>query len=217
MAAVADATARPLPCSDSLAPFWLLRVLQDGEVRPVGSEKSQVVSVRFLAATNRDPRLMMSEQTLRDDLYYRLRGIEIALPPMRERAGDVPLLAAHFIGDEGPEITDDAMEALCEAPWPGNVRQLRNVLQGAKALAGEGRITRRHLSLDADVVPPPARLEPAGTAPAVPRGVSLREVEKQAIAQALEDCDGNRTKAAKLLDIDRSTLRRKIAEYELDA
>jgi len=130
----------------------------------------------------------------------------------------VPVLAAHLLGEDAPEITDDAMQALCEAPWPGNVRQLRNVLHAAKALAGDGRITRRHLALDADVVAQPRRLEPEGgaPAPAVARGATLREVEKQAIEQALADCDGNRTKAAKLLDIDRSTLRRKIQEYGLD-
>jgi len=194
----------------------LLRVIDDGEVRPVGDERTFNVSVRFVAATNRDPRIMIEEEGLRADLYYRLRGIEIALPRLRERLGDVPLLAAHFLGEDGPEITDDAMQALCESAWPGNVRQLRNVLQGAKALAGDGRITRRNLSLDADVVPPPPRLVPEGTTPTVPHGATLREVEKQAITQALEDCDGNRTKAAKLLDIDRSTLRRKIVEYELD-
>lgn len=198
----------------------LLRVIDDGEVRPVGDERTFAASVRFVAATNRDPHVMIEEGSLRSDLYYRLRGIEIALPPLRDRTGDVPLLAAHFLGEDGPGLTDDALQALSEAPWPGNVRQLRNVLQGAKALAGDGSITRRHLSLDADVVAPPDRLEPEGAAPATPQGVphglSLREVEKQAIMQALEDCDGNRTKAARLLDIDRSTLRRKLHEYELE-
>jgi len=196
----------------------LLRVIDDGEVRPVGDERTYAASVRFVAATNRDPRIMIEAGELRADLYYRLRGIEIALPRLRERAQDVPDLVVHLLGDDAPEITDDAMQALCEAPWPGNVRQLRNVLQGARALAGDGRITRRHLALDGDVVAPPPRLVPAGAeaAPAVARGATLREVEKQAIEQALADCDGNRTKAAKLLDIDRSTLRRKIQEYDLD-
>ncbi len=201
----------------------LLRVIDDGEVRPVGDERAYRASVRFVAATNRDPQLMIEAGELRADLYYRLRGIEITLPRLRDRVDDIPLLVAHFLGDEGPEVTDDAMAALVEAPWPGNVRQLLNVVNGAKALAGDGAITRRHLAMDAGVVERPPRVEPADAGAeaaggsAVPRGVSLREVEKQAIRQALEDCDGNRTKAAKLLDIDRSTLRRKIAEYELDA
>lgn len=198
----------------------LLRVIDDGEVRPVGDERAYTASVRFVAATNRDPQAMIDEGELRADLYYRLRGIEIPLPKLRDRAADIPLLVAHFLGEGGPEVTPDAMEALVEAPWPGNVRQLMNVVQGAKALCGEGKITRRHLSMDPEVASKPRRVEPEGTASggsSVPRGVSLREVERQAILQALEDCDGNRTKAAKLLDIDRSTLRRKIAEYDLDA
>ncbi|MDH4017537.1 MAG: sigma-54 dependent transcriptional regulator [Actinomycetota bacterium] len=197
----------------------LLRVIDDGEVRPVGDERAYRASVRFVAATNRDPHLMIEADELRADLYYRLRGIEIALPRLCDRPDDIPLLVAHFLGDDGPELTDDAMAALVEAPWPGNVRELLNVVNGAKALCGDGKITRRHLAMDAGVVPRPPRVEPAGAAgagPVVPRGVPLREVEKQAIKQALEDCGGNRTKAAKLLDIDRSTLRRKIAEYELE-
>ncbi len=196
----------------------LLRVIDDGEVRPVGDERAYRASVRFVAATNRDPRTMIEADELRSDLYYRLRGIEIALPRLSERADDIPLLVEHFLGEEGPELTDDAMAALVEAPWPGNVRQLLNVVNGAKALAGSGKITRRHLAMDEGVVERPARVQPEGAdgGSVVPRGATLREVEKQAIMQALEDCDGNRTKAAKMLDIDRSTLRRKIAEYELD-
>jgi DNA-binding NtrC family response regulator len=196
----------------------LLRVIDDGEVRPVGAERSQVVSVRFLAATNRDPRLMMAEQTLRDDLYYRLRGIEIRLPTLRQRKEDIPLLAQHFLGDSGCEFTAEAMEALVRAPWPGNVRQLRNIVQGARAAAGGARIGLSHLSLetmdlaDASADGPTEETGEVG----IPHGVSLREIERRAIAQALEDCDGNRTQAARVLDIDRSTLRRKIQEYELD-
>ena len=197
----------------------LLRVIDDGEVRPVGSEKSQVVSVRFVAATNRDARLMISEGDLRDDLYYRLRGIEIKLPTLRERPDDIPLLAAHFLGEEAPDISADALEALCRAPWPGNVRQLKNILQGAKAASAGGRVTSAHLALDSmDLgLGDEGLAEGGGSAGAsLPRGLSLREVERRAIVQALEDCSGNRTQAAKLLDIDRSTLRRKIQEYGVE-
>jgi DNA-binding NtrC family response regulator len=192
----------------------LLRVIDDGEVRPVGAERSQVVSVRFLAATNRDPRTMMAERTLRDDLYYRLRGIEIQLPTLRERSEDIPLLAEHFSGPDHEGFTADAMEALLRAPWPGNVRQLRNIVQGARAAAGGGRIGLSHLSLESmDLADDLAA--GAGSA-GLARGLTLREVERLAIIQTLEDCDGNRTRAAKVLDIDRSTLRRKIQEYGID-
>jgi len=193
----------------------LLRVIDDGEVRPIGAENPERVRVRFLAATNRDPRGMIEEGALRDDLYYRLRGIEIMLPTLVERADDIPLLVAHFAG-EGHGFTPDAMEALVRAPWPGNVRQLRNIVQGAAAVAGDGKISVRHLSLESmDLGERPGASAPVGSG-AVPRGTTLREIERQAIIQALEDCEGNRTRAAKVLDIDRSTLRRKIQEFDLD-
>ena len=99
-------------------------------------EISQRVSVRFVAATNRDPELMIQERTLREDLYYRLRGIEIRLPVLSDRTEDIPLLARHFLGEDGGEFTPDALDALVSADWPGNVRQLRNIVQGAKAAAG---------------------------------------------------------------------------------
>jgi DNA-binding NtrC family response regulator len=170
------------------------------------------VDVRFLAATNRDPQLMIRDDGLREDLFYRLRGIEISLPLLDDRIEDIPLLAAHFAGEEAPGFTADAMEALMRAPWPGNVRQLRNVVQGAKAAAGEDLIRPDHLSLERTASLTVSRSDGVGP----PRGATLREIERHAIVQALEDCAGNRTRAAKQLDIDRSTLRRKLQEYEID-
>jgi DNA-binding NtrC family response regulator len=198
----------------------LLRVIDDGEVRAVGSETSRRVSVRFLAATNRDPETMMQERTLREDLYYRLRGIEIRLPTLSERVDDIPHLARHFAGGEGAAFTPDALEALMATSWPGNVRQLRNIVQGAKAAAGDGKIAVGHLSLGSESWGSRAnRAEQAAPAPGpggVPRGLTLRELERRAIEQALAECEGNRTRAAKLLDIDRSTLRRKLQEFGVD-
>ena len=194
----------------------LLRVIDDGEVRAVGSTQNERVSVRFLAATNRDPGAMMEERTLREDLYYRLRGIEICLPTLSERLDDVPILARHFAGADSAGFTPDALEALMQAPWPGNVRQLRNIVQGAKAAAGDSKIGVGHLGLDSvGWAARAARPGSDGAEGGIPRGVSLKEIERQAIVQAIEDCDGNRTQAAKLLDIDRSTLRRKLAEFDL--
>jgi len=192
----------------------LLRVLDDGEVRPVGDMKTHRVDVRFVAATNRDPRVMIDEKRLREDLYYRLRGFEISLPPLRDRREDIPLLAEHFLGADSPRITSEAMEVLIGAPWPGNIRELRNVVRSAMAMSGESAIGPRHLSVKAETGPPPPSAYDASRA--VPRG-TLRELERRAIIQALEDCGGNRTHAAQLLDIDRSTLRRKIREYEIDS
>jgi two-component system response regulator HydG len=195
----------------------LLRVIDDGEVRPVGAERPERVNVRFVAATNRESQVMIDEGSCREDLYYRLRGIEIKLPALSARREDIPMLVAHFDRPDAAGFTPEALEALCRAPLPGNVRQLRNLVQGARAAAGEAAVGMLHLPLDQiEGGRPPVSSGGMG-AEGVPRGVSLREIERRAIVQALEDCAGNRTKAAKLLDIDRSTLRRKMAEYEIEA
>jgi DNA-binding NtrC family response regulator len=208
---------------ENLAPMMqakLLRVLDDGEVRPVGSEQVQRVSVRFIAAINRDPLAMIDEGALRQDLYYRLRGSEIALPPLRERREDIPLLAHHFLGAGAAGFTADAMEALTRAPWPGNVRELRNAVLAAKSAAEDARIGLRHLEAAFAAT---ARLRgalseahgPAASDP--PGGATLREIERRAIVLALRECDGNRTRAARSLGIDRSTLRRKIQELGIES
>ena len=189
----------------------LLRVIDDGEVRPVGAEKAEKVSVRFVAATNREARIMIDEGSLREDLYYRLRGIEIKLPSLADRREDIPLLIAHFDKPDAAGFTPEATLALCRADLPGNVRQLRNLVQGARAAAGDAVVGVRHLAIETGR----GASRPAAS-DAVPRGLTLREIERRAIVQALEDCDGNRTQAAKILDIDRSTLRRKMQEYEIE-
>ncbi len=194
----------------------LLRVIDDGEVRAVGAEKAERVSVRFVAATNREARVMIEEGSLREDLYYRLRGIEIRLPSLAERREDIPLLVSYFDSQSGRAgaagFTPEAIEALCRADLPGNVRQLRNLVQGARAAAGDAMVGVRHLPLETGRGAPRVPVTDG-----VPRGLSLREIERRAIVQALEDCKGNRTQAAKILDIDRSTLRRKMQEYEIES
>jgi DNA-binding NtrC family response regulator len=189
----------------------LLRVLDDGEVRPVGSEQSLQVSVRFTAATNMDPAQLIDEGSLREDLYYRLRGFEIVLPPLSERREDIPLLATHFLDSDADGFTPDALEALTSAPWPGNVRQLRNAVRSAAAAAGSDKIGIQHLLLDRASFD--QHQGPSPTPTGIPRGTTLRALERQAILQALEDCNGNRSRAARILDIDRSTLRRKLQEF----
>lgn len=189
----------------------LLRVIDDGEVRPVGAEKAEKVSVRFVAATNREAQIMIDEGSLREDLYYRLRGIEIKLPSLADRREDIPLLIAHFDKPDSSGFTPEATLALCRADLPGNVRQLRNLVQGARAAAGDAVVGVRHLAIETGR----GASRPAAS-DAVPRGLTLREIERRAIVQALEDCDRNRTQAAKILDIDRSTLRRKMQEYEIE-
>jgi DNA-binding NtrC family response regulator len=192
----------------------LLRVLDDGLVRPVGAEKAQQVSVRFLAATNLDPHVMMENKGLREDLYYRLRGFEINIPPLRDRREDIPLLATHFAGED-VSFVPEAMEALSRAPWPGNVRQLRNTIRSARAIATGGRIASRHLNLD--TVPRSGAAHAPHGALAGGQGATLSEIERGAIQQTLKDCDGNRTQASQILGIDRSTLRRKMKEFGIEA
>src|SRR5208283_4685570 len=113
----------------------LLRVLDDGEVRPLGSERAVSVSVRYVAATNRPPEVMLAARELREDVYYRLRGFEIRLPPLRDRLDDIPILGDHFLRTEGKRLTAASVRALQSCSWPGNVRQLRAVLRCAAARA----------------------------------------------------------------------------------
>jgi DNA-binding NtrC family response regulator len=201
----------------------LLRVLDDGQVQPVGSEECRAVSVRFLAATNRDAGELMSEGNLREDLSYRLAGIEIRLPPLRERRRDVPQLVAHFLNDSGIILDPRAAEILQTHSWPGNVRQLRNVLHGMRSQVLRGVLEPRHLlALLRGGNGPRHRSEPRATLPDgsdVPAsqgpseaGPSLRAVEDLALREALRVSDGHKGRAARALGIHRSTLRRKMKE-----
>jgi two-component system NtrC family response regulator len=188
----------------------LLRVLDDGIVRPVGAAESWVVSVRVLSATNRSPDRMLAEGTLREDLYYRLRGFEVSLPPLRERRGDVPALVEHFLSGRGVVLSPEAASALEAFPWPGNVRQLRSVLAGATNLATDGLILRRHLRLGSAAQSDPP--EPQGAEEG-----TLKELARSAILTALRQESGNRIRAARALGIHRSTLRRKMEELGIRA
>lgn len=192
----------------------LLRVLDDGEIRPVGSEQSRPVSVRFVAATNRAPEAMLASKELREDLYYRLRGFQIELPPLRDRREDIPLLAEHFLRDKASSLTGRALEALGRCSWPGNVRQLRNVLRSACAAAGAQPVDAHHLDLAACGDPHPSRssVRPSDSPPGT---VTLVDSERQTIANALRAHEGNLSRAASALGIHRSTLRRKIGELGL--
>jgi DNA-binding NtrC family response regulator len=188
----------------------LLRVLDDGIVRPVGSSESWVVSFRVLSATNRSPEKMLAEGTLREDLYYRLRGLEVKLAPLRERTVDIPLLASHFLARTGTVLTPGALAALESFSWPGNIRQLRSVLVAASEMAAGGPLSRRHLQLDTS--PNLAQ----SSIPATDEG-SLKELEREAIVRALRQSSGSRMRAARALGIHRSTLRRKMEELGLQS
>ena len=183
----------------------LLRVIDDSELRPLGSVEAHPVSVRFIAASSRAPQELLRDGLLRKDLYYRLQGFELHLPALRERRDDIPLLAAHFLEGKG-WFTAEAVSALRDAPWEGNVQELRSCVLAAQSSAGEGEIGLRQLLLGSVTDVTAKRTdEPVEVE-------TLRDAEHAAIVRALNASKGNQSEAARTLGIDRATLRRKIAQ-----
>jgi len=198
----------------------LLRVLQFGEVRPVGSDAAHRVDVRVAAATNRALESLVRRGGFREDLYYRLAGVTLQLPPLRERREDVPVLAEHILRKEtereglAPKrLAADALTALSRHTFPGNVRELENILRAASVMADGAVIRARDLPLR-------QRAGGAGTGGAAQPGAgarrtALREVDRQFIEEALRKAKGSRTRAAALLGVSRPTLYRKLRDYGL--
>ncbi|MFO0874724.1 MAG: sigma-54 dependent transcriptional regulator [Phycisphaerales bacterium] len=195
----------------------LLRVLETGEVIRLGANQPKRTDVRFISATNKDLKAMVGQGTFREDLYFRVRGAEIVVPPLRDRREDVPPLVRHAIGRYSaelgrprPEITNPAMLRLVAYDWPGNVRELLNVVQRMVVLC-EGEV------LDAQHVPEEIRAaddeDLAGVRSLA--GVGLDRLEKEAIRQTLAMTGGNREQAAAMLGIGERTLYRKLREYGL--
>jgi two-component system response regulator AtoC len=197
----------------------LLRILQDEEVRPIGESKSRKVDVRVLAATARDIDSEVAAGRFREDLFYRLNVVRVKVPPLRDRREDIPLLVDHFLahfrdtlGKPVRAIGDDVLDRLVSYQWPGNVRELENVIERALILAASDRITLREL---------PANLvEPGNGKKTVrPGELSLkrarRHFEAEMIRKALAATGGNRTHAARLLEISHRALLYKIKEYGL--
>jgi two-component system response regulator AtoC len=194
----------------------LLRLLQDGEVRRVGSDRVRRVDVRFIAATHRDLEQAVKEGKFREDLYYRIRVLPVAVPPLRERPGDVPALVAHFLarvrsGRKAPvEVSPQAMAALRSYSWPGNVRELRNVVERMAVLAPGGVV-------DLAQVPAEVRVPGAaagGTAgEGYPADLRLEEVERRHILRVLDACGGNKTRASEVLGITVRTLYNRLDAY----
>jgi two-component system response regulator AtoC len=191
----------------------LLRVLQEMQVRPVGSTKAYPVDVRVIAATNRNLEQAMQAGTFRQDLFYRLNVIRIQLPPLRERREDIPALVNHFIRRfskrfrrEVRGISADALNALMTYDFPGNVRELENLIERAFAMGAREQITLADLpSLAARPV-----ITPAVATKAVP---TLAEVEKELILRALAVFDNDKEEAARALGISRRTIYRRLKEY----
>jgi len=184
-------------------------VLQDGEFDRVGGNETQKVDVRVIAATNRDLGAMVSERTFREDLFYRLNVIPLHMPPLRERRDDIPLLAKHFVhlisnsvGRPTKILTQELIDELLRYDWPGNIRELRNVMERAIILSTGGAI-----KLPDDAV----RNSKQRSAPT--KFLTLSENERQHIADAIRRCNGTiggPNGAANLLDINVNTLRSKM-------
>ncbi|MHC4537392.1 MAG: sigma-54-dependent transcriptional regulator [Planctomycetota bacterium] len=196
----------------------LLRVLEDGIVIPVGSNKQTVVDVRIISATNQNLNNLIETKDFRQDLYFRIKGVNISLPALRDRAQDIPEFIEYFIkeavtevGSKVTGITDAALTILTHYEWPGNIRQLRNTIRTMLVMCDRDK-------LDAADIPPEIAQRPqlaSGSAAAGLAGLPLDELEKQAIADTLAKTKGNREKAAKILGIGERTLYRKIKEYNL--
>jgi two-component system response regulator HydG len=218
----------------------LLRVLQDREIVRIGSNEPVKVDVRFISATNRDLQAAVREGTFRQDLFYRINGATIVLPPLRQRREDIPSLIQHFItrfaekhGKAVTGIEPDARNTLVAYSWPGNVRQLENVVENMVVFSQHPRLTAADVPADiAGVVNPNAMvtvttvdssskalapITPANQTTAITSfaGMNLAELEKKAIEETLAQVHGNREMAAKILGIGERTLYRKIKEYGL--
>jgi two-component system response regulator AtoC len=198
----------------------LLRVLQENEIRPVGDSKAGKIDVRVIAATAKNLQQEVKKGTFREDLYYRLNVLNIQLPPLRERSEDIPLLCEHFIrrfnrrlGKSIRGMSAAAMTILLEYPWPGNVRELENVIERGVVLAESNELRPEHLPGDL------LRRRSGDPAHNILSGYSIKSaqklMEKTMITRALEKTGGNRTQAARLLEISHPSLLTKIKAYDI--
>jgi DNA-binding NtrC family response regulator len=211
----------------------LLRVIQDGVVRRVGSETTDaVVNVRFIAATNSDPDAIVKAGNLREDLYYRLRVVPIHVPALRERPEDIPILAEYFLstywvrhrskGAPFPQLTDAAIRALCAYPWRGNVRELQNVIEHLAVIAAPGSpIAADQLQLAGDATQVPG-VNPASLVSTmleesyhVARDRVIAQFERQYLTWLVNRASGNMSKAARIAGVDRTTLYRMMERHGL--
>ena len=203
---------------DATIQVKLLRFLGERTFERVGSNKTLTADVRLVAATNKNLEELVKAGKFREDLFFRLRVVEIALPPLRERTGDIPLLAQSFLrefakenGKAVNEFTVDALESLMTYSWPGNVRELRTAIEHAVVLSRGERISRRDL-------PPSVRDggAPGDTKLLQGKDLTVKDAEKQLIVRALKETNGNRTLAAKKIGMSRRTFHRKLHAHHLE-
>jgi len=203
---------------DATIQVKLLRFLGERTFERVGSNKTLTADLRLVAATNKNLEELVKAGKFREDLFFRLRVVEIELPPLRERVGDIPLLAQSFLREFAKEngkavndFTVDALEALMNFSWPGNVRELRTAVEHAVVLCRGERIALRDL-------PPSVRREGSGSEVKFLQGkdLTVKDAEKQLIIRALKETEGNRTRAAQKIGMSRRTFHRKLHEYHLE-
>jgi DNA-binding NtrC family response regulator len=202
---------------DSTIQVKLLRFLGERTFERVGSNKTLTADVRLIAATNKNLEELVKAEKFREDLFFRLRVVEIYLPPLRERTGDIPLLAQNFLREFADEnkksvndFTADALQLLTNYPWPGNVRELRTAMEHAVVLCRGEKISARDL-------PPSIRSGGTGETQLSQRNdLTMKDVEKQLMARALKETDGNRTRAAQKIGMSRRTFHRKLHTYHLE-
>jgi Nif-specific regulatory protein len=195
----------------------LLRVIQNRTVERLGGTRTVPVNVRIIAGTKRDLKQMVADGTFREDLFYRLNVLPVALPPLRERREDIPVLIDHFIqryfrrrGEDEPKISDAVKEAFMRYHWPGNVRELENVVERATLVCEGNVIHGYHL-------PPTLQTaEGSGTVTKMNLDQAVGSFEKDLIQDALKTCRGNRARAARLLDTTERILGYKVKKYEID-
>ena len=195
----------------------LLRVLENRQVQRLNSLSSRTVDFRLISATNRDLRAMCREHRFREDLYFRLSALTLSIPPLKERTSDIPELAGYFLGLMGRpslRLEQAALDLLCMYDWPGNIRELRNILTAAALSAGYGTIRPTHLPqhiIDSALtsLSSPSRDIAGAPSPLLDRA------EKETISRVLEHCGGNVSRAARLLGLSRTTLYVKMKRYGL--
>lgn len=203
---------------DPASQVKLLRVLQDQTFEPLGDSRTRQVSVRVVCATNADLPQLISEGRFREDLYYRINLITLHLPPLRERKGDIPLLALHFISEQCKanglpqvSISDDAIAALQSLSFPGNIRQLKNIIDRAVLLCNDGRITASDIQTDEENV----GLSTSALGAQASGSLNLESQERAAILRAMKEYNGNISHVAEALGLTRQALYRRLEKYDL--
>ena len=193
----------------------LLRALQENIIERVGGNRAIAVDIRVVAATNRDPREAIKDGKLREDLYYRLNVFRIDLPALKARKSDIPKLAQHFLAKRRVDISQEAIDALTRYDWPGNVRELENVLERAAIISGNQTVLPKHLPAEMVSHAPVRAPSIAANANALALPPAIEALERQLITEALAATQGNKSKAAKLLEISERSLWYKLSQYQM--